>query len=90
MGRGLICQAIECCTSGVGLQAQRGADRVAGLDRKVDLLPGVDPDHASDVLVDIDRHFHVDVKETETEERAKVVRKPRIRGVVQIRYCPGS
>jgi hypothetical protein len=32
----------------------------------------------------------VDVKETETEERAKGVRKPSIRGVVQIRYGPGS
>jgi hypothetical protein len=32
----------------------------------------VDPNQARDVLGDIDRHFHVDVKETEAEEGMEV------------------
>jgi hypothetical protein len=89
LGRCLIYQAVECGTSGVGLQAQGGADRVAGADRQGDLRPGVDLSPGSDVLGGIDRHFHVDVKETQPEKGMEVVRERR-RAVVEVRYGPGS
>src|SRR5215510_1383867 len=90
LGRCLIRQTEERRTRGIGLQAQRGADGVAGANRDGDLRPGRDHNLGRDVLVVIDRHFHVDVKETEAEEGAEVVWKPRMRAVVQVRYRPGS
>ena len=75
LGRCLICQEVGCGAGGVGLQAQGGADRVARANGKGDLRPGVDPNQARNVLGGIDRHFHVDVEETEAEEGMEVVRK---------------
>ena len=68
LGRCLICQEVGCGPGGVGLQAQGGADRIARANWKGDLRSGVDPNQARDVLGNIDRHFHVDVKETKAEE----------------------
>jgi hypothetical protein len=73
------------------LQAQGGADRIARANWKGDLRSGVDANQARDVLGDIDRHFHVDVKETKAEEGMEVVRKLlRRRAVVEVRDCPRS
>jgi hypothetical protein len=74
--------------AGLGFQAQDGVARVAGANRKGDFRAVVDPDQGSDVLGGIDSHFHVDVKETKAEEGTEVVRSPRRRAVVQVRYCP--
>ena len=47
--------------------------------------------HRATALGDIDRHFHVDVKETKAEEGMEVVRKLlRRRAVVEVRDCPRS
>jgi hypothetical protein len=91
LGRCLICQAVECSASGVGLQAQGGADSVAGANRKGDLRPGVNPNQRSYALGCIDRHFYVNVKESKAEEGTEVVRKsPQSRAVFEVWYCPGS